>query len=234
MLGIFILGDYLRFVRELRKTRRTFKISYWMAHPVLSDKNPTVTFDRHYVFHVSWAVRKVKQIAPGKHVDIGSSLYFAGTLSAFIPVDFYDYRPTPINLSGLTARHGDLTNLPFKDGELRSFSCMHTLEHVGLGRYGDPVDPSGDIKAFHELSRVVARGGDLLIVVPTGKESRIEFNAHRVYAYDDVMSYFPDFSLREFAYIPEKPSRGGIIDYASKADIAEDEHGCGCYWFVKK
>ncbi|SRR5258708_151360 len=232
-MGLIILGDYLRFKKELKKTDRTFRLRYSEVHPVLNDKNPTVTYDRHYVYHVGWAVRCVKAIAPKKHVDIGSSMYFSATLSAFIPVDFYDYRPTPINLSGLTSQHGDLTALPFKDNELTSLSCLHTLEHVGLGRYGDPIDPNGDIKSFAELSRVVAPGGNLLVVVPTGKEARIDFNAHRVYTYDNVLSYLPGFTLHTFSYIPEKPEGGGIIDQASRADIADDAHGCGCYWFIK-
>jgi hypothetical protein len=85
-----------------------------------------------------------------------------------------------------------------------------------------------------ELARSVAPGGNLLIVVPTGKALRIEFNAHRVYSYDAVISYFPGFALKQFSYIPERPERGGLIEHASKADIKNDIHGCGCYWFVKK
>ncbi len=45
-------------------------------------------------------------------------------------------------------------------------SCMHTIEHIGLGRYGDPLDAVGDQTALSELQRVVAPGGSLLIVVP--------------------------------------------------------------------
>ncbi|NDC42314.1 MAG: DUF268 domain-containing protein, partial [Chitinophagia bacterium] len=56
--------------------------------------------------------------------------------------------------------------LPFESDSIPSLSCMHTIEHVGLGRYGDQLDPQGDLKAIAELKRVVQPGGDLLFVTP--------------------------------------------------------------------
>ena len=125
---------------------------------------------------------KVKEIHPAKHTDISSSLYFSGIVSAFVPVDFYDYRPADLHLSDLTSAHADLTKLFFANASIDSLSCMHTVEHIGLGRYGDRIDPSGDLKAINELTRVVAAGGSFLFVVPVGKP-KIEFNAHRIYSY---------------------------------------------------
>ena len=232
--GIFILEDYLKFKKSARREGRGLEASLDTLCPVLFDKTAGTNFDRHYVYHVSWAVRRVKEISPAKHIDIGSTLYFAGTLSAFIPVDFYDYRPADIQLSGLHSLRGDLLHLPFKDGEVASLSCLHTIEHVGLGRYGDPIDANGDLKAIKELCRVTAHGGNLLVVVPTGKAMRIEFNAHRVYAFEQFVSCFEGFKLKQFSYIPERAERGGLIEHASPTDIANDVHGCGCYWFTKE
>jgi hypothetical protein len=36
---------------------------------------------------------------------------------------------------------------------------MHVVEHIGLGRYGEPMDEQGDLKAIEELKRVLAPGG---------------------------------------------------------------------------
>ena len=47
------------------------------------------------------------------------------------------------------------------------------LEHIGLGRYGDPIDPQGTEKAATELQRVLAPGGDLYLSLPIEKESRV-------------------------------------------------------------
>ena len=40
---------------------------------------------------------------------------------------------------------------------------MHVVEHIGLGRYGDQVDPDGDLMAMKELERVTAKLGKLLL-----------------------------------------------------------------------
>lgn len=231
--GLFILKDYLLFKKQSQLAKRGFLLSYDDVWPCLQDKTPETDYERHYIYHLAWAARCVKKITPKRHTDIGSRLYFCAILSAFVPTDFYDYRPADLVLSDLSSNKGDLTNLPFKDNQLESVSCLHTIEHIGLGRYGDPIDPNGDLTAMKELSRVVVPGGNLLIVVPTGKEMRIQFNAHRIYSFDGLVSCFPGFTLKNFAYIPEESKHEAIIDNASLADIKDDVMGCGCFWFVK-
>jgi len=110
---------------------------------------------------------------------------------------------------------------------------MHTLEHIGLGRYGDRIDYDGDLKAIGELKRVLAINGDLLIVVPTGKP-KIAYNAHRIYAYEQIISYFEPLELIEFSLIPDDFSEVGLIKNASKEIADKQNWGCGCYWFKKQ
>lgn len=224
----FILADFWRFYRV--KDER-FSMKFADVYPCVRDKTIKTEFDRHYVYFTAWAVRQIAKVSPEKHVDISSSLYFAGTVSAFIPVDFYDYRPANLKLSNLESKQADLTHLPFKDGSLYSLSCMHVVEHVGLGRYGDPLDPSGDIKATKELSRVLAPGGKLLFVVPVGAKSRIEYNAHRIYSYETVLSLFPDLKLEEFTLIPEKA--GEPITNANPSLLSNESYACGCFVFTR-
>ena len=143
----------------LAKGPRRFAATWGDRFPCLDDRTGTTGFDRHYVFHPAWAARILAQTRPVEHVDISSALIFPVLVSAFIPVKFYDYRPADLQLNNLTSEHADLLALPFPDGSIPSLSCMHVVEHVGLGRYGDPPDPDGDLKAIAELKRVVARGG---------------------------------------------------------------------------
>ena len=82
----------------------------------------------------------------------------------------------------------DLTQLHFESESIESLSCLHTVEHIGLGRYGDPIDYDGDLKAIRELKRVVVKGGSILFVVPVGKP-KIIFNAHRIYSYEQIINY---------------------------------------------
>jgi len=221
------------FTAKARSKGQRFEMEWEARMPCYGDDTPNTDFDRHYVYHPAWAARIVREIAPDKHVDISSTLYFCSMLSAFIPVDFYDYRPAKLELTGLRSKPGDLMALPFADNSLPSLSCMHTVEHIGLGRYGDPLDPDGDLKAIAELKRVVKPGGSLLFVTPTGRP-RIVYNAHRIYSYDQVLEAFIGFDLREFALVPDKDEDGGLIRNATPAMANVQSYGCGCYWFVKR
>ena len=195
----------------------------------LNEASATTDFDRHYVYHPAWAARVLARTKPEKHIDIGSTLYFCSMVSAFVPVEFYDMRPPALSFPNLTTGTANLTNLHFANGSIQSLSCMHTVEHVGLGRYGDPMDPDGDLKAIGELKRVLATGGDLLFVVPMGKP-RIVFNAHRIYAYDQIVSYFKNFTMKEFTLIPDD---GDVVFNAPKELVNQQSYGCGCFWFTK-
>ena len=230
----FVLADYFKFKKALCQESDRFPMSIKDFYPRFIDKTISTGFDRHYVYHTSWAARKVKEINPSLHIDIGSGLHFSGILSAFIPVDFYDYRPAALLLPGLRSLEGNLHSLPFENNSVASLSCMHTIEHIGLGRYGDPIDPDGDIKAARELARVLKPGGSLLFVTPIGRRSLIEWNAHRIYTYEDALALFGGLELKEFSFIHEHEKDGGIVFNADPALSRTEHYGCGCFWFVKK
>ena len=234
LLTPLILGDYFRYKKELRGHESRFTLRLRDFHPQVKDKTITTGFDRHYVYHTSWAARIVAETKPVKHIDISSSLYFSGIVSAFVPVEFYDYRPANLLLSNLESKEGNLLSLSFETGSVASLSCMHTVEHVGLGRYGDSIDPDGDKKACAELSRVLAPGGSLIFVTPVGRESMIEFNAHRIYSYEAVLGLFPNLELKEFSLIPESEKDGGLVRNADKNLVVREKYACGCFHFTKK
>lgn len=229
VLSIFLAVDYLKF-KQFNNKR--FSLKFFDFYPQLKDKTIETGFDRHYVYHTSWAARKVKDIAPEFHTDISSSLYFSGIVSAFIPIKFYDYRPAQLKLSGIDSSVCDLTNLPFEDNSIKSLSCMHTVEHIGLGRYGDAINPNGDIDATTELSRVLGQDGHLIFVVPVGKP-KIEFNAHRIYSYEQVLGFFPDLKLVEFSMVTDTIDQGDFIERADPKLVQSQNYACGCFLFKK-
>jgi hypothetical protein len=200
-------------------------------HPVLDESEIDVTYNTIYLLHTGWAARVLAQTLPEHHVDIGSCSYFVTLVSAFLNLTAYDLRPMKIPLPGFKTGIADLTNIRFPDNSVKSLSCMHAMEHVGLGRYYDKIDPDGDLKAARELQRVLAPGGDLLIVLPMGVP-KLVFNAHRIYSYEQVLYMFSGLHLKEFSFVPsEQPQK-----FIQGADprIAEDvDEGAGCFWFTK-
>ena len=191
-------------------------------------------FDRHYVYFPAWAIRVIKKNNPKKHIDISSSLTFVSMVSAYVKTEFYDYRPAKLKLSGLKSRFANINKLPFKSNSIQSLSCMHVLEHIGLGRYGEALDSEGDLKAINELIRVLEPNGNLLFVVPIGGVAKIMFNAHRIYTYSQIISYFDKLKLVEFVLIPEKNKDGGLVKNPSKKLLRAQNYACGCFWFKKQ
>jgi len=226
------LSEFKRFKELSDNIGNRFPLLRENFFPCLDEKTNTASFDRHYIYHTAWAARVLAETKPSCHVDISSSLYFSTLVSAFIPMKFYDYRPADIQLINLISGHADLCNLHFQDKSIESLSCMHVVEHIGLGRYGDPIDPEGDLKAINELIRVLALNGSLLFVVPIGKP-KIMFNAHRIYSYDQIISYFSGLKLQEFTLIPDNPQNGGLLYNATKEMADNQNYGCGCFWFKK-
>ena len=197
--------------------------------PIFFQRNVDSKFDAHYVIQAWWASSRIKKISPLKHIDVSSNVGYVAQLAAMIPVEFYEFNPPHLILPGLFIKKASLGCLPFKDNTVRSLSCLHVLEHIGLGRYGDPIDPDGMTKACHELSRVIKSGGHLLVSFPIGRE-RIEFNSQRVINPSKALLMFPRFFLKEFSLVNDKRQ------FIKNADIklaANERFACGMYHLVK-
>lgn len=227
------LGPQYIALKRASVGRVRFALCLRDGQPCLADATSTTGFDRHYVFHTAWAARILAKSMPEIHTDISSSLYFIASVSAFVPIKFLDYRPANLGLSGVKEEAVDLLNLPFSDDSISSLSCMHVVEHIGLGRYGDPIDYDGDIRAATELKRVLSFGGQLLFVVPIAAEPRIQFNAHRIYSVPQVLSMFDGLVLDEFSLIPDRAEDGGLVLWPSEELRARQTYACGCFLFRK-
>ncbi len=92
-------------------------------------------------------------------------------------------------------------SMPFADRSIPSLSSICVIEHIGLGRYGDDLDPDGSEKAAAELRRVLAAGGDLYVSVPIDDECRVYFNAHRAFTRSCVLELFADLELVAEQYL---------------------------------
>lgn len=172
------------------------------TYPVLSEATSVTPFDAHYFHQSVWAFKHVAREAPPWHVDVGSQTGFVGILSAITNVAFVDVRPLSVDLSQFFPVKASILSLPFGDASLQSCSCLHVVEHIGLGRYGDPLDPLGTLRAVQELQRVVARGGSLLLSTPIGRP-RLCFNSHRIHAPSQILEMLDGMELKEFSAVDD-------------------------------
>ncbi len=205
------------------------KLSIIDSYPCLTDWVSSTPFDAHYFYQGAWLARKVSAQKPSHHTDISSSVLTISVLSGFVETTFVDYRPLKSNLSGLKSIAGDILALAFDDKSINSLSCLHVIEHIGLGRYGDPLDPNGSIKAALELQRVVADDGSLFLSVPVGRE-RICFNAHRIFFPETIISMFSELELIDFSYVDDS---GQLHSETSLNAAADLDYGCGMFHFRK-
>ncbi len=233
-LSFFRFIRYLKHLRQFHKLNDgRFSISFSNRQTELNDWSNNHIFDSHYVYHTAWAARILYIEKPKKHIDISSDVRFSSLISTFVKTEYFDIRKLKIDLSNLNTGVADLVNLPFKSESISSLSCMHVVEHCGLGRYGDVVDPVADLKAINELIRVLKHDGKLYFVVPLASKPRINFNAHRVYSHGQIIEYFSKLQLIEFTLIPDTSKYGSLVINPSKSILDEQNYACGCFLFKK-
>lgn len=223
---------YGRFFADLRRYRGLDpkeEVSLREAYPQIHDRTAGSPIDPHYFHQDVWAARRVARLSPERHVDVGSRVDYVGFLTAITAVTFVDIRPLDVDIPGLTPIAGSVLDLPFEDGSLESLSCLHVAEHVGLGRYGDELDPAGTRKTARELQRVLAPGGQLLFSGPVGKR-RTCFNAHRIHAPEDVAMMFGGLELAEFAGVDDD---GKFREGRDLSELAGAKYACGLFRFVR-
>jgi hypothetical protein len=233
-LSVSNMGKYVKFIFSWLSYRNQSieKVSFFDWYPCLNDKTShSQTGKGHYFYQDIWALGLISKSKVKQHVDVGSRIDgFVGQCSAICCVEFVEFRPIDLGLKNIVMIEGSILSLPYKDHSLISLSCLHVIEHIGLGRYGDPIDSEGSIKAAEELSRVLSKNGNLYLGVPIGKE-RVEFNAHRIFNPFTIIELFPTLELIEFKAVDDE---GNFVNNAVIGDFIESNYACGLFHFINK
>lgn len=218
--------DGIRYMRMNRNTR--FPIQWKELFPVLHERyEPAGTANTQYFFQDVWASQWLYKKGCRELVDVGSRVDgFVANCLPFAHVKVVDIRPLPVQIPHFQFVQGSILDLPFETDSLEYLSCLHVIEHIGLGRYDDPIDPDGHEKAAKELQRVVKPGGYLLLSTPVGKE-RVNFNAHRVFHPQTILDIFPAMQLEGFHLIDD--SCEGVAENTSIETAAACTYGCGIF-----
>lgn len=171
---------------------------------IRTDKNDNAGIvEPHYFAQDIWGAKKILKASPNEHFDIGSRIEgFLSHLLVFREVTYIDIRPLPCLIPGLHFLQSDATLLEgIKDNSIESLSSFHAIEHFGLGRYGDEIDPDAYIKVIKSIQRVIAPKGHVYIGVPVGPKDRLIFNAHRIFSIQTIINLFNNMVLKDIALI---------------------------------
>ena len=222
------LGQVGRFLSDRRRFLKAGgRIDHLM--PMLADYDDQAGEARGHYFHQDLLVaRLIHQASPARHIDVGSRIDgFVAHVAAFRDIEIMDIRPLATVHSQIKVLRRDLmAKDPDLDQITDSVSCLHALEHFGLGRYGDRIDPDGHHKGFEALARMLKSGGMLYLSLPIGRE-RLYFNAHRVSEPGAVVSWAAErFEMVRFDFVDDAG------DLHERQDLAAAEgltYGCGIY-----
>ncbi|MEI6335434.1 MAG: DUF268 domain-containing protein [Methylococcaceae bacterium] len=144
------------------------------------------TTKSEYFWQDLLVARWIFEAQPERHVDVGSRVDgFVAHVASFRDCEVFDVRPITTRIPGIVFKQADLmqpNDLLFAEegGYCDSLSCLHALEHFGLGRYGDPLDPQGYERGIANMAKLLKPGGLFYLSTPIGVE-RVEFNANRVF-----------------------------------------------------
>ncbi|NQV78294.1 MAG: DUF268 domain-containing protein [Lutibacter sp.] len=202
--------------------------------PILTDKYKEAgSINSQYFIQDLYFASIIFKIKPIRHVDIGSRIDgFISHLLVFMEVDILDIRPIKSGIKGLNFRQVDIMS---KHGlstidKYPSVSCLHTIEHFGLGRYGDGFNLQGWKAGLENILGLVEYSGFFYLSTPIGRR-RIEFNAHRVFDPKELIEYTVSsgFKLVSFEFLDD----ANIIKDNLEADFSEIIYGCGFFVFQK-
>jgi len=221
-------NDFLKLRNQLNEENLKYHLNF---DPCMFDSYiESGNIEKHYFLQDIWAARKIYNSKVDEHIDIGSRLDgFLSSTSIFTKVYEIDIRKSALNIDNVDFIQSSITNLPFADCTIKSLSCLHVAEHIGLGRYGDDIDINGTKKAVEELQRILAKNGNLFFSVPIGKDS-IYFNAHRIFSVKLILNYFDKLKLIEFSYIDDEDILHKNVDINKNINL---NYGCGLFHLKK-
>lgn len=200
---------YRRSLRAFRRQAAGAKVRFGFspAYVCLDEDVSDSGLAKGHYFHQDLLVaRRIHRAQPRRHIDVGSRVDgFVAHVASFRPIEVLDIRSLPSTIPNVTFLQADMmAPLPVElTGCCDSLSCLHALEHFGLGRYGDPLDYDGYRKGLDNLTDMLLPGGTLYLSVPMGPQ-RVEFNAHRVFSLGFLLELVSGgFSVARFSYVDD-------------------------------
>lgn len=226
-----------RYLRDLAAFRKGYKGPIELL-PCLHDwYDEGGSTKDEYFWQDLFVARMVFEAKPEKHVDVGSRVDgFVAHVASFRRIELFDIRPITTRIPGVTFKRSDLMSRDdAMTGYCDSLSCLHALEHFGLGRYGDSIDANGLESGLANMARLLVDNGVFYLSLPIGV-ARVEFNANRVCDPRVIVDLSRQNGLTLTALTVIKPG-GSIIERGLNdwdlTDLANNRYALGIFTFVK-
>jgi SAM-dependent methyltransferase len=228
--------DLSEIQKQLSKQDDFFISSYY---PILSERKIESGYiNSHYFWQDFYVARRIFENNPLKHVDIGSRIDgFVTHVASYREIELFDLRPLESHIENVTFIQFDFSDeVSVIQDYCDSLSCLHVIEHFGLGRYGDKIDINAHIKGLNNIKKILKKGGRFYFSVPIGPQ-RIEFNAHRIFSIDYLIKILSqDYIIDKLSIIDDKAKLH--IDVKLSSDLLNSNfnctYGCGIFELIKK
>jgi hypothetical protein len=233
-LLLFINIRYIHiFIRDYFKFKKLSHIHHIL--PVLGEhKEKSSKVIKHYFNQDLLVASYIFKNSPKKHVDVGSRVDgFVAQVASFRKIEVIDIRKNNFQFKNIIFKKKDILKIDKSIvNYCDSLSCLHTLEHFGLGRYGDQLDPSGHIKGFNNLIKILKTNGILYISFPISNKNVTYFNSERSFNPKEILKWSNKLKLIKFDFINDDDKI--FLDVNLDKFYKNIKYGCGIYTFKKK
>jgi hypothetical protein len=204
--------------------------------PIDQSKDQAGQLMHHYFLQDVLVASYIYKQKPKRHIDIGSRIDgFVAHVASFRPIEIIDIRPLNINFKNISFIKSDITNENFSNSiKCDSVSCLHALEHFGLGRYGDKIDPNGHLKGIKNILNMLEKDGYAYISFPISTIDHVNFNSERVFRPMQIMEWIDKekFFLERFDYIDDNENLN--LGVNPEAELKDLKNGCGIYTIINR
>lgn len=235
----YSLRGVSKYIGDVWQFRKLY-VGKFVYTPCLYDRYEEAgTTKGEYFWQDLLVARMVFQRQPSKHVDIGSRIDgFVSHVASFREIEVIDVRAVSAVIPGVRFKQIDMMAQLGMDQHnyCDSISCLHALEHFGLGRYGDPLDPNGHAKGLKNFANLLKPDGILYLSTPIGHE-RVEFNANRVFDPLGIIKLAQLYRLSLESLLVIRPN--GVVDKIAPDSteilaLAYEHYNLGLFIFVKQ